>query len=210
MLFKERDDFVEDFELYEVEKNDKGNFSAYKSDFFDWIEILVTAIILLVVIFTFFFKIVTIDGPSMENTLHHGEKVIITDLVKEYKKGDIVVISRNLNNTVADKELSTPIIKRVIAIEGQTVNIDFISGVVYVDGVPLKENYVKSLTNNQFDIIFPVTVPENCVFVLGDNRNNSEDSRSSNIGEDGMIDTRYILGKAIYRLLPFDKFGSVE
>ncbi|MBE6797157.1 MAG: signal peptidase I [Ruminococcaceae bacterium] len=201
---------MEDFEIYEVGNKKNNEKSTFKADFFDWLEILVTAIVLLVVLFTFIFKVVTIDGPSMENTLHNGERIVISNIGADAKSGDIVVISRNQNNIVADTDAAAPIIKRVIATEGQIVDIDFETGVVYVDGVALDESYVKTPTNVKFDINFPVSVPEDCVFVLGDNRNNSTDSRSSLIGDHGMIDKRYILGKVVLRVLPFDKFGRVE
>lgn len=201
---------MEDFEIYEVGNKKNNEKSTFKADFFDWLEILVTAIVLLVVLFTFIFKVVTIDGPSMENTLHNGERIVISNIGADAKSGDIVVISRNQNNIVADTDAAAPIIKRVIATEGQIVDIDFETGVVYVDGVALNESYVKTPTNVKFDINFPVSVPEDCVFVLGDNRNNSTDSRSSLIGDHGMIDKRYILGKVVLRVLPFDKFGRVE
>ncbi|MEE1198798.1 MAG: signal peptidase I [Acutalibacteraceae bacterium] len=201
---------MEDFEIYEVGNKKNNEKSTFKADFFDWLEILVTAIVLLVVLFTFIFKVVTIDGPSMENTLHNGERIVISNIGADAKSGDIVVISRNQNNIVSDTDAAAPIIKRVIATEGQIVDIDFETGVVYVDGVALDESYVKTPTNVKFDINFPVSVPEDCVFVLGDNRNNSTDSRSSLIGDHGMIDKRYILGKVVLRVLPFDKFGRVE
>ena len=201
---------MEDFEIYEVGNKKNNEKSTFKADFFDWLEILVTAIVLLVVLFTFIFKVVTIDGPSMENTLHNGERIVISNIGADAKNGDIVVISRNQNNIVSDTDAAAPIIKRVIATEGQIVDIDFETGVVYVDGVALDESYVKTPTNVKFDINFPVSVPEDCVFVLGDNRNNSTDSRSSLIGDHGMIDKRYILGKVVLRVLPFDKFGRVE
>lgn len=201
---------MEDFEIYEVGNKKNNEKSTFKADFFDWLEILVTAIVLLVVLFTFIFKVVTIDGPSMENTLHNGERIVISNIGADAKSGDIVVISRNQNNIVADTDAAAPIIKRVIATEGQIVDIDFETGVVYVDGVALDESYAKTPTNVKFDINFPVSVPEDCVFVLGDNRNDSTDSRSSLIGDHGMIDKRYILGKVVLRVLPFDKFGRVE
>ena len=201
---------MEDFEIYEVGNKKNNEKSTFKADFFDWLEILVTAIVLLVVLFTFIFKVVTIDGPSMENTLHNGERIVISNIGADAKSGDIVVISRNQNNIVADTDAAAPIIKRVIATEGQIVDIDFETGIVYVDGVALNESYAKTPTNVKFDINFPVSVPEDCVFVLGDNRNNSTDSRSSLIGDHGMIDKRYILGKVVLRVLPFDKFGRVE
>lgn len=193
---------------YKTDDNHKDNLKVF---IFDWLEVLVHAIIAVVICFSFLFRIATIDGPSMENTLLDGERVIITNLFYEPKVGDIVVISRNKENSVYKmNDSNTPIIKRIIALEGQTVDIDFQSGVVYVDGIALKEPYTKTPTNAKYDIEFPVTVDEGCVFVLGDNRNDSMDSRDSRIGEYGMIDTRYILGHAIYRVLPFDKLGRLD
>lgn len=189
--------------------HEKKETFSLKAEVFDWLEILITAVILLVVLFTFVFKIVTIDGRSMMNTLKQGEKVIISNIGYEPQQGDIVVISRNMNNITYGEDQSAPIIKRVIATEGQTVNIDFDAGIVYVDGVALEEPYVRTPTNLQYDIRFPVVVPSGCVFVLGDNRNDSTDSRSSMIGNEGMIDERYILGKALYRIFPFDGFGGL-
>ena len=154
---------MEDFEIYEVgNKNTNHEKTTFKVDFFDWLEILVTAIIILVVLFTFAFKVVTIDGPSMENTLHNGERIIISN-IGEIRHNDIVVVSRNQNNIVADTDASAPIIKRVIATAGQTVDIDFKTGVVYVDGVALDEPYVYSGTYRQEGMRFPLTVDEGCV-----------------------------------------------
>ena len=183
----------------------------FKKDVFDWVEILVHAILAVVLCFSFLFRIATIDGESMTNTLQNGEKVIITNLAYEPKAGDIVVISRNRENSVYTANVGNkPIIKRIIATEGQTVDIDFEKGVVYVDGVALEEGYTRTPTNLKYDIDFPVRVDEGCVFVLGDHRNNSLDSRSSQIGDYGMIDTRYILGHAVCRIFPFDKIGKID
>lgn len=183
----------------------------FKKDVFDWVEILVHAILAVVLCFSFLFRIATIDGESMTNTLQNGEKVIITNLAYEPKAGDIVVISRNRENSVYTANVGNkPIIKRIIATEGQTVDIDFEKGVVYVDGVALEEGYTRTPTNLKYDIDFPVRVDEGCVFVLGDNRNDSLDSRSSQIGDYGMIDTRYILGHAVCRIFPFDKIGKID
>lgn len=193
------------------EEQEKIDSEAVKTFVFDWLEVLVHAIIVVVICFTFIFRIATIDGPSMENTLHNGEKVIISNFLYEPEAGDIVVISRNKENSVYTmNDDNTPIIKRIIALEGQTVDIDFEAGVVYVDGIALDEPYTKTPTNVNHGMQFPVTVSENCVFVLGDNRNDSLDSRSPQIGEYGMIDTRYILGKALFRILPLDKIGGLE
>lgn len=186
--------------------------NSFKNEFFDWLEIFTSSVIALVVLFTFVFKVVTITGNSMKDTLYNGEKIVISNVFYEPKAGDIVVISRNVNNTAITAEESNtdgPIIKRVIATAGQRVNIDFESGTVYVDDVALSEPYARTTTNRQGDVEFPLVVPDGCVFVLGDNRNDSLDSRFSTIGDNGMIDKRYILGKAIFRILPMNRFGGL-
>lgn len=195
-------------ENIEPADKDKNNF---KSEIFDWIEVLVHAILAVVLCFSFLFRIATIEGNSMKETLHNGEKVIITNLFYTPKVGDIVVVSRNTENSVFTmNDSNKPIIKRIIATEGQTVDIDFEEGIVYVDGIALDEPYTRTPTNLKYDIVFPVTVDEGCVFVLGDNRNDSLDSRSSQIGEYGMVDTRYILGHAVCRIFPLDKIGGLD
>lgn len=186
-----------------------------KSGVLEWLEVFPTVIVAVVLIMTFFFKIATIEGKSMQNTLFAGEKVVITNLFYTPKYGDIVVISRNVQNTPQEETLNNlPIIKRVIATAGQKVGIDFEKGIVYVDGKPLSEPYTKTSTNLKYDleysVDYPVTVPEGYVFVLGDNRNESLDSRSSQIGEDGMIDERYIIGHAVLRVFPFNKVGGIK
>ncbi len=179
-------------------------------EIFEWLEVVVSAMLAVVIIFTFVFRVATIVGGSMKDTLYNGEKVIITDWFYTPKVGDIVVVSRNASNGYYADEGEGPIIKRIIATEGQTVDIDFNSGIVYVDGVALDEPYTRTPTNLKYDIKFPVRVPDNHVFCLGDNRNESLDSRSSRIGNEGMIDERYILGKAVFRVFPFDRFGVVK
>lgn len=175
------------------------------------LDVIVSAMIAVIILFVFIFKVPTIDGNSMNDTLHNGERVVISNVLYEPKYGDIVVISRNYSNSSDNIErYSMPIIKRVIATEGQTVDIDFQKGIVYVDGKALEEDYTKTPTNLSYDVKFPVTVKEGCVFVMGDNRNDSLDSRSSQIGDGGMIDKRYILGKALIRVFPFEKFGKIE
>ena len=192
----------------DIKETSEENGESLKDFVFDWIEVLVHAIIVVVICFSFIFRIATIDGPSMMNTLIDGERVIITNLFYEPKAGDIVVISRNKENSTQTMNASnTPIIKRIIATEGQTVNIDFDAGIVYVDGVALDEPYTRTPTNRFYDIKFPVTVDEGCVFVLGDNRKDSIDSRDSSIG---MIDTRYILGHAVFRVFPLNKMGKID
>ena len=182
----------------------------------DWIETIVVALISVVIIFSLFFRLATIVGPSMQNTLYNGERIIISNFFYKPKYGDIVVVSRNTNNSVETMQSSRePIIKRIIATEGQYVDIDFETGKVYVGAdlsnmSELVEPYAKEPTHLSYDIEFPVYVKEGHVFVLGDNRNNSTDSRSSSIGDAGLIDERYILGKAVYRVWPLDSIGGFE
>ena len=190
-------------------KEKSGKKPSKKESFFEWLDVVVTSVIAVVIIFTFFFRVVTIDGDSMLDTLHDGERVIISNIAYTPERGDIVVISRNTDNSLDADTYQEPIIKRVIAVAGQTVDIDYEEGKVYVDGVALEEDYTRTLTTmkHENEIRFPAYVPENCIFVMGDNRNYSLDSRSKYIGKNGMIDTRYVLGKAVYRIYP--KIGGL-
>ncbi len=185
--------------------------SSRTKDVFEWLDVVVTALIAVVLVFSFVFRVATIEGDSMLNTLVEGEKVVISDFNYTAKAGDIVVISRNAENSVEGSTTSQgPIIKRVIATENQTVDIDFEKGIVYVDGKALKERYISTPTTRKDDLEFPAIVPEGCIFVLGDNRVVSLDSRSSQIGNNGMVDTRYVLGKAVLRIFPFNKVGGLD
>ncbi len=177
---------------------------------FEWFEVVVSAMLAVVIIFTFVFRVATIVGDSMKDTFYENEKIIITDWFYTPKVGDVVVVSRNARNEYQTDDGEGPIIKRIIATEGQTVDIDFERGIVYVDGAALEEPYTRTPTNLRYDVQFPVRVPENHVFCLGDNRNESLDSRSSRIGNGGMIDERYILGKAVFRVFPFERFGGID
>lgn len=194
--------------VIEQEPQSKAKFSL-RRELFEWLDVIITAIIAVVIIFSLVFRVATIDGPSMENTFFTGDKVIISNFLYTPKFGDVVVVSRNVDNsieTVSDE----PIIKRVIALEGQKVDIDFEKGIVYVDDVALDEPYTKTPTNVKYDLKFPVYVPEGCIFVLGDNRNESLDSRASDIGNNGMIDIRYVIGRAVVRIFPFSEVGLVK
>jgi len=183
---------------------------SFIREIFEWLEVIITAVIAVVFIFSLLFRVATIDGPSMKETLHHGDKVIISNFLYTPKHGDIVVVSRNKTNTLEGVlENEMPIIKRVIALEGQTVDIDFEKGVVFVDGKALSEPYTATPTNLKGDVQFPLTVSPGCVFVLGDNRNDSMDSRDSRIGNEGMVDKRYILGRAMYKIYPFSDVGGL-
>ena len=170
----------------------------------EWLDSIVISAIAVVLLFTFVFKIVGIVGESMTNTLMEGDKVLVYSYNYTPKVGDIVVISRNASNIYEDESSEHDrIIKRVIATEGQTVDIND-SGLVSVNGVEIADTYVRDYAKTfKKDVQFPHVVKEGCVFVLGDNRLNSLDSRSSGIGD---VDIRYILGKAICRISPFSEF----
>ena len=211
--------FVVDESVIDLLPEEAPQKKSFTQELFEWLDVLVVAVVSVVILFSLFFRVATIEGSSMLNTLVGadpysgipGDKVIITNFAYTPKYGDIVVISRNVENSTEKQNASQgPIIKRVIAVGGQTVDIDFSTGTVYVDGKALKEDYISTPTTSKYDINFPVYVPEGCVFVLGDNRQYSLDSRSSQIGENGLIDTRYILGRAILRIFPFDKIGRLD
>lgn len=191
-----------------IKKIESQNQKILKN-IFEWLDVVVVSVIAVVIIFTFVFRVVAIDGNSMLDTLHNAERVVISDLFYKPQRGDIVVISRNTDNSANVENYEKPIIKRVIATEGETVDIDFQKGIVYVDGAALDEPYAKEPINRMGDIEFPVRVKENCVFVLGDNRNDSLDSRFSVIGDNGMVNEKYILGKAVFRVFPFNKIGGL-
>ncbi len=190
--------------------NSKKKLNIAK-DILEWVDVVVASVLIVVIAFTFVFRIVRIDGNSMNDTLFNNERVIVSNLFYSPKAGDVVVVSRNKKNIASETNRETePIIKRIIATEGQTVDIDGATGKVYVDGKLLDEPYIKDYdlyhytTDILFDIQFPVTVDKNCVFVMGDNRRDSLDSRSSLIGQ---INKNRILGHAIFRVWPFNKVG---
>jgi len=154
-------------------------------------------------VFSLLFRVVIVSGPSMKQTLIDGDWLLLISntFYTEPKAGDIIVASKDSFDN------GTPIIKRVIATEGQTVDIDFAQGIVYVDGIALEEEYTNTPTNLREGVSFPLTVDDGCVFVMGDNRNESRDSRSPDIG---LLDCREILGKAIVRLFPGTEGGNIE
>lgn len=172
---------------------------------YEWLEEIVIALTLVILVFTFLFRVVTVTGESMLPNFVEGQKLIVTNLGHSVEQGTVVVITNVLNE---------PIIKRVIATEGQTVDIDYETGIVYVDGEAVDETQFgleNGITTRPYStleaMVFPQTVPEGCVFVLGDNRSVSKDSRYTEVG---MVDTRHILGEAVFTLYPFDRFGVIE
>ena len=169
--------------------------TAKGRDLYEWVQSLVGSVLVVVAIFTFVIRMMGVDGHSMLNTLQHGDRLLVVNsmLYHDYKYGDIVILRKN---GVFDDD---PIVKRVIAVEGQTVDIDFAEGIVYVDGEALEEDYIREPTYTAEGTEFPLTVPEGSIFVMGDNRNGSSDSRDYRLGT---VDTRYVIGKAAVLIFP--------
>ena len=169
-------------------ENGKDTLFLYLHDFVTWLVVILLVFLLL-------FRVVVVSGPSMNSTLVHGDYLLLINNVfyKNPQQGDIIVAAKDSFKN------GEPIIKRVIATEGQWVDIDFEAGVVYVNGTALDEPYTNTPTNLYEGVDFPLMVEENCIFVMGDNRNESKDSRSYEIG---LIDKREILGRAIFLFLP--------
>ena len=170
---------------------------------YEWVQALVTVVLCAVVVFAFAARLVLVSGPSMRETLQDQDCLVVLNplLCGSFDAGDVVIIQRE---TFRDGE---PIVKRIIATEGQTVDIDFDAGTVYVDGVALEEDYIRQPTYLEEGLEFPCTVPEGCVFVMGDNRNDSDDSRDPDLGP---VDTREILGQAVFLLYPGMTAGTWE
>jgi signal peptidase I len=174
-------------------KQSRGNMFT---GLYEWVEAAIFSLICVVLVFTFLFRVVGVDGPSMTPTLLNTERLIMTNLNYTPERGDIVVINRYTQE---------PLVKRIIALAGDYLEIDGETGEVRVNGETLNETYIQGTTYPK-EFQSPQTVPENCVFVMGDNRENSTDSRSLMVG---FVPVKNIMGKAVWRIWPFSKFGSV-
>ncbi|MBQ5544239.1 MAG: signal peptidase I [Clostridia bacterium] len=172
-------------------------------ELYEWLEAIAFALSIVVILFTFVFRVVSVSGPSMNPTLISGDRVILNSLFFTPSNGDIVVITQPNSH---DNE---PLIKRVIAVEGQTIALDPENDTVTVDGVVLNENYIleEDLKSAGNAYEYPLTVPKGKVFVMGDNRNDSFDSRADGLG---MVDEDYIMGRAIFRIYPFERVGGLD
>lgn len=181
---------------------------------YEWLQILVVVLVCITGIFTFVVGIVAVDGSSMYPTLHNGDVMIVQRLAYQPKNGDVIVLRKD--NTFENRAL----VKRIIATGGQTVYIDYDANTITVDGVALDEPYinreggglygddpmaVRSDLDPQY-VNTEFTVPEGYLFVCGDNRNNSSDSRVATLG---MVDERYVLGRVLLVAFPFTDFGTV-
>ena len=200
-------------ENHDASSKNNGANQITKDNVLLYLHDLVTWLVVILLVFMLLFRIMVVSGPSMNATLVHGDYLLLINNVfyREPKAGDVIVASKDSFKN------GEPIIKRVIATEGQWVDIDFDAGIVYVDGTALDEPYTNTPTTLFEGVHFPLMVEDGCVFVMGDNRNDSKDSRSPDIG---FIDKREILGRAIFLFIPgenavtgkrnFDRIGALS
>lgn len=179
-----------------------GNKTEKPEEQMDWkksvvlyLHDVIYLLTVILIVFLLIFRVIVVSGSSMRSTLVDGDYLLLFGnlLYGDPEYGDIVVISKESFDD------GKPLVKRVIAAQGQIVDIDFDSGIVFVDGQALDEPYINTPTNLPEGVSFPLLVEDNCYFVMGDNRNNSRDSRSPEIGQ---IDRREILGKAFFLMFP--------
>ena len=183
---------------------------SFLSELFDYFELFIISACCVLILFSFFTRICRVSGDSMLNTLYNNEMLIVSDVLYTPERGDIIVFHQT-------GDLNEPVVKRVIATEGEWIDIEAGSnGLVVTIYDSNKENpqvlqedyanYFKGVGYYNYTE-YPVKVPEGCIFVMGDNRGNSLDSRSDSIG---FVDVRRVLGKVVCRVLPLDKFGTVN
>ncbi len=183
----------EDFDF----NQNKGD--AIMREVFDWIESAITAVVFVILVFTFVGRLVGVEGESMLPTLHNQDRLVSTHLFYKPTNGDIVVATK-------PNERNEPLIKRVIAVGGQKLDIDFAANAIFIDDKRINEPYIleRMDPDRSSELELPLVVPEGYVFLMGDNRNNSWDSR---VEEVGLVDERHILGKIIYRVMPYNDIG---
>lgn len=201
----------EDNKNIQIEDNEQQSVNAENQKsitktVIEFLSVIATSIVAIMVIFTFAFRIVGVSGPSMMNTLHNGDWLLVSAFITEPERGDIVIITQ-------PNSFNEPIVKRVIAVGGDTIDIDFKTATVKVNGKVINEPYLGSVTINapaEGGWEYPLTLKEGQVFVMGDNRQHSSDSRSPLIG---LIDENYILGQVLFRFSPISDmrfFGDYD
>lgn len=179
-----------------MEESAKTTNNSVLSTCFEWVSMLIGALIAVVVVFTFLFRVVGVSGDSMCNTLMDRDRLVLITQFYTVDRGDIVVLYR---------EGEEPYIKRIIAVEGDTIEFDDESGRVLLNGEALEEDYVRDGVTPSRGFDGPYTVGKGEIFVMGDNRLESLDSRQL-----GVFTVDEIVGEAVFRLLPFESFGSIQ
>lgn len=198
MLYVQNKNFFEkDSYKKDVKKCTADKFSGF---LFETLEAVIYVLIFMTVFMIFFFRVVSVSGVSMLDTIHDFDKVLVKRFDYVPHAGDVVVIKKG-------QYLNQPLIKRVIATEGQTLKIDYKNQAVFVDGVKLKEDYLKEPMISQNDDYIPEKIPKGYCFVMGDNRNKSLDSRSGTVG---LIENKNIVGRAVFIVFSLYKIGWVR
>ncbi len=190
-------------ENQEPNQNPEGEKGSFKLDLYFWTQALVMALIFLILVFTLIGRVIGVVGSSMVPTLHGGDLLILQSIGYTPEQGDVVVLRKS-------SFMSEPVVKRVIATQGQHVIVDYASGTVTVDGQTLDEPYINEVMVdplNPLMTVLDVTVPEGSIYVMGDNRNHSSDSRDERLGT---VDARYVLGRALFVIVPFQHFGPIQ
>ncbi len=195
--------------MEKTEQTEKSSPSGAAATLYEWIEAAVVSLVCVALVYCFLFRVVGVDGESMQMTLMDQDRLLLTSGYEQVTRGDIVVISRELKPDVTAADgggrtvMLEPLIKRVIAVEGDTLSIE--DGQVYLNGEVLSEPYLNQ-TTPAFELTGTVTVPEGHVFVMGDNRWDSHDSRWNDIG---FVEVGDIVGKVFWRIWPLPSFGAV-
>lgn len=199
---------MEEKNLTENENNGTADSKKFFADMFDWMCSIFSAILCFIIIFALFARVITVDGESMVPTLQDQQRLIVSDMFYTPQYDDIVILYADKLVNESSGGYGKPIVKRVIGLPGDKIRIDFVKGVVYRNGEQLPDDYTNTPTNllENFPNNQDVTVEDGKVFVLGDNRNGSKDSRSNQIGQ---VDMRYIMGKAYLRIWPLNALGML-
>lgn len=177
--------------------------TSFKQDLYYWTQALIVVLVGLILVCTLAGRVIRVVGSSMVPTLHENDLLLLRSVGYTPQRGDVIVLRK-------ESFLSYPVVKRVIATGGEHVTVDYTTGTVSVDGVALDEPYINEImvdTGSPNMTVLDVTVPEGSIYVMGDNRNKSSDSRDERLGT---VDERYILGKALFRIFPLTAFGAVH